>query len=71
MLGFDDGDAGAGGPDFELFYGCCPEGVRCTQEGGAAIAGEQGGEFAGGGGFAGSVDADHHDDFGGRGGVRV
>ncbi len=64
MLGFDDLDVGALGPDFELFDGGGAEGVGCAEEDGAALRGEVGGELSGGGGLAGAVDANHHDDLG-------
>ena len=66
LAGLDEGDVGAGGPDFELLDGGGAEGVGGAEEDGAALAAVEGSEFAGGGGFAGAVDADHHDDFGGR-----
>jgi len=69
LLGFDDVDVGAAGPDFELLDGCGAEGVGCAEEDGSALCGEEGGELAGGGGFSGAVDADHHDDFWRCGGV--
>ena len=71
MLGFDDLNIGALGPDFELLDGGGAEGVGCAEEDAACWSvfsgGEVGGELAGGGGLAGAVDADHHDDLG-RGG---
>ena len=68
LLGFDDLDVGALGPDFELLDGSGAEGVGGAEEDGARrpifSGGEVGGELAGGGGFAGAVDPNHHDDFG-------
>ncbi len=73
LLGLDDLDVGALGPDFELLDGGGAEGVGGAEEDGSGwsifSAGEVGGELAGGGGFAGAVDADHHDDLGRGGGV--
>ena len=45
------------------------EGIRGAEEDGAVLRGEVRGELAGGGGFAGAVDADQHDDLGRDGGV--
>ena len=63
LAGLDDVDAGAGGPDFKLLDGGGAEGVGCAEQDGAALGAIKRGELAGGGGLAGAVDADHHDDF--------
>lgn len=60
----DEFGVGAGGPDFELFDGGGAEGIGGGDENSFAFVVEAAGEFAGGGGFAGSVYADHHDDEG-------
>ncbi len=69
LLGLDKVDAGALRPDFELFDGGGAEGVGGAQEHASAFATVKRGEFAGGGGFAGAGDADHHDDLGRGGGA--
>ena len=69
LLGFDDGHAGAGGPHFELLDGCRAKGIRRAKQGGAALAGDEGGELAGGGRLAGAIHADHQDDLRRAGGV--
>ncbi len=69
LFGLDDRDVGALGPDLQLLDGGGAEGVGGAEQDGAALGAEEGGELAGGGGLAGAVDADHHDDFGGRGGM--
>ena len=61
---FDEFGVGAGGPDFELFDGGGAEGIGGGQEDRFPFVVEAAGEFAGGGGFAGTVDADHHNDEG-------
>ena len=63
LLGFDDLDAGALGPDFELLDGGGAEGVGGAEQHATVLGGEVRGELARGGGFAGAVDPDHHDDF--------
>ncbi len=69
LPGLDDGDVGAGGPDLELLDGGGAEGVGGAEQDGTSLSGEVGGELAGGGGLAGAVDADHHDDLGRRVGM--
>ena len=63
---FDEFGVGAGGPDFELFDGGGAEGIGGGDEDGLSFVVEAAGEFAGGGRFAGAVDADHHNDDGRR-----
>ncbi len=60
----DEFGVGAGGPDFELFDSGGAEGIGGGHEDGLSFVVEAAGEFAGGGGFAGPVDADHHNDEG-------
>ena len=69
LAGLDEVDAGALGPDFELLDGGGAEGVGGAEQDGLAFAAVERGELAAGGGLAGAVDADHHDDFGRRGGM--
>jgi len=61
---FDEFDAVALGPDFELFDRGSAEGVRGAKDDAAAILAEAIGEFADAGGFAGTVYADDEDDAG-------
>ncbi len=70
LAGLDEVHAGALGPDFELLDGGGAEGVGGAEQDGLAFAAVHGGELAAGGGLAGAVHADHHDDLGRRGGVR-
>ena len=70
LAGLDDVDAGALRPDFELLDGGGAEGIGCAEQDGAALGAEERSELAGGGGLAGAVDANHHDDFRWGGGVR-
>ena len=66
MLSLDEINVGALGPDFELLDGGGAEGVGGAEQHAAAFAGVEGCELAGGGGLAGAVYADHHDDLGRR-----
>ena len=63
LRAFDEGDLEALGPDLELFDGRGAEGVGGGQDDAVALVVEEVGEFGGGGGFAGAVDADHEEDF--------
>jgi hypothetical protein len=58
----DDLGLSALGPNFELLDGGGAEGVGSAEQDGFAVVLQALGEFADGGGFAGAVDADHHDD---------
>jgi len=62
VAGFDHFDAGARGPNFKLLDGRCAECVGGAEQNGAVLRAIPGGQFAGGGGFAGSVDANEKGD---------
>jgi hypothetical protein len=64
LRAFDEGDLEAFGPNLELLDGSGAEGVCGSENDAVALVVEEVGEFGGGGGFAGAIDADHEEDFG-------
>ena len=60
----DDFHAVAFAPDGKLLPGGCAEGVACCEQNAFAVIGKALGKLADGCGFAGAVDAAHHDDAG-------
>ena len=64
LYGFDDLHVELVGVDAELFDGSGPEGVACRQYDAASLLLQPVGDLGDGGGLAGAVDADEHDDGG-------